>query len=118
MGAERIPVERTGFIIRNDGVRGSNPLSGTTLSAGKSEGMSGRPSGWVRVWVLFGALWAGNLVEPTPDPHKQAKLLRLRVMLFTVSFRVNPRAPLRSKIGWKGEGLLTGGQGSITDIAR
>ena len=28
--------------FRNDGVRGSNPLSGTTLSAGESKGSSGR----------------------------------------------------------------------------
>ena len=41
-------------IIRNDGVRGSNPLSGTNLSTGKSKGLSGRA---VRLGPRLGPVW-------------------------------------------------------------
>ena len=42
-------------IIRNDGVTGSNPVSGTILlSMGNPKLEAEGPSGWVRVWVLFG----------------------------------------------------------------
>ena len=41
-------------IIRNDGVRGSNPLSGTNPSAGKSSGLGGST---FRLGTRLGPVW-------------------------------------------------------------
>lgn len=62
------PVEH---IIRNDGVTGSSPVSGTTtfsrqIQRLKPKGLSAKGG----AWVLFGAFWVGNPARPTLYPLK------------------------------------------------
>jgi hypothetical protein len=55
--------------LRNAGVTGSSPVSGTTFFMALPQGTAAAEAEvsfrWVAVWVLLGALWIGKRAQPT-----------------------------------------------------